>query len=136
MKNSSNSWSTLQEEVYSTVGKDEATRSLDLERVKLLLNYIGSKKRVLDLGCGDGGVCNALHEQGNEVVGADLKGVVEIANQKHPHLKFISADLSQKLPFADHVFDIIYASEILEHIPNDKKFLKECHRVLVDGGVL
>ncbi|MBA7713937.1 Ubiquinone biosynthesis O-methyltransferase [subsurface metagenome] len=136
MKNSSNPWSKQQEKVYSTIDKDETTRSLNLERVKLLLNYVGSNKRVLDLGCGDGGVCNALHEQENEVVGVDLEGVVEIAKQKYPHLEFISADLSQKFPFADHEFDIIYAYEILEHIPDDKQFLKECHRVLIDGGSL
>lgn len=128
------SWSEIQEKVYSTRGADEATRGLESDAVKFLLKYVGSNKKVLDLGCNDGAVCNVLHERGNDVVGVDLEKLVQIARKNHPHLKFVTADLSHISPFKDNAFDAIYASEILEHIPDDKLFLKECYRVLVSGG--
>jgi len=129
-------WIEWQEKVYSTRGADEASQGLESKKIKFLLNYVGSNKKILDLGCGDGAVCNALHKQGNDVVGVDLEKIVRIARKKYPHLKFVAFDLSQKFPFEDSKFDIIYASEILEHIPDDKLFLKECHRILVQGGVI
>jgi len=128
------SWSEIQERTYSTRGADEATRGLESDKVKFLLDYVGSNKKVLDLGCNDGAVCNVLHERGNDVVGVDLEKLVRIARKKHPHLKFVAADLSHRFPFKNNTFDVIYASEILEHIPDDQLFLKECYRILVAGG--
>ena len=61
-----------------------------------------------------------------------------------PNLEYLSADL--ELPEADvkmditdiqlpdHSFDIILCSHVLEHIPDDRKALKELYRVLKPGG--
>ena len=40
-----------------------------------------------------------------------------------------------KLEFADSSYEIIIANHILEHIPEDRKAMKELHRVLKPGGV-
>lgn len=39
-------------------------------------------------------------------------------------------------PFADESLDFIIASHLLEHLPNPLGFLKECHRVLRNSGIL
>lgn len=41
-----------------------------------------------------------------------------------------------KLPFKDNSVDVIFCSEVLEHVPNYKKALKECSRVLKKNGAL
>lgn len=39
-------------------------------------------------------------------------------------------------PFADESLDFVIASHLLEHLPNPLGFLKECHRVLRNSGIL
>ena len=41
----------------------------------------------------------------------------------------------QDLPFEDEVYDFVYASHVLEHIPDDKKAIGEIRRILKPGGV-
>lgn len=41
----------------------------------------------------------------------------------------------QELPFYDSVYDLIFASHVLEHIPDDLKAMKEIRRVLKPGGI-
>ncbi|HGH3374800.1 class I SAM-dependent methyltransferase [Kluyvera ascorbata] len=41
----------------------------------------------------------------------------------------------QDLPLADRQFDFIFASHVLEHIPDDRKAISEIHRILKPGGI-
>lgn len=59
--------------------------------------------------------------------------------------KYETADLNRKdvdhnvdlqvLPFADASYDFVFASHVLEHIPNDKKAISEIRRILRPGGI-
>ena len=48
----------------------------------------------------------------------------------------IVADVNKKLPFKDNYFDEILASDIIEHVDNVPKVIKELHRILKTGGKL
>lgn len=51
-------------------------------RIKKLLSLVGSKKRVLDVGCYDGTITLRIKKLGNEVVGIDIsKRSVELARK-------------------------------------------------------
>lgn len=41
----------------------------------------------------------------------------------------------QRLPFDDHTYDFVYASHVLEHIPDDRKALSEIRRILKPNGM-
>ena len=41
----------------------------------------------------------------------------------------------QKLPFADATYDFVFASHVLEHVPDDKKAIQEIRRILKPGGL-
>jgi SAM-dependent methyltransferase len=41
----------------------------------------------------------------------------------------------QELPFEDAVYDFVFASHVLEHIPNDKKAISEIRRILKPNGI-
>ena len=53
-----------------------------------------------------------------------------------PHV--VSANLIKGIPFPDNHFDVVYHSQVLEHIPKDNapNFIKECYRVLKNDGIL
>ncbi len=46
----------------------------------------------------------------------------------------VAVDLT-RIPFNDGVFDMIFASHVLEHIPNDRRAMAEVARVLKPGGI-
>lgn len=41
----------------------------------------------------------------------------------------------QHLPFDDASYDVVFASHVLEHIPDDKKAIKEIYRILKPSGI-
>lgn len=41
----------------------------------------------------------------------------------------------QSLPFASGSFDIVYASHVLEHVPDDRAAIAEIRRILAPGGI-
>jgi len=53
-------------------------------------------------------------------------------------LSVIRCDLSQRLPFPDNDFDVVYHSNVLEHIRREDApaFMRECFRILNPGGIL
>jgi SAM-dependent methyltransferase len=55
--------------------------------------------------------------------------------EQYKHLHCIYLDAT-KLSFPDNTFQLVYASHILEHIPDDIKAMEEIYRVLTKKGVL
>jgi predicted SAM-dependent methyltransferase len=47
-------------------------------------------------------------------------------------------NLTKGIPFPDNSFDVVYHSQVLEHIPKEKAedFIRECYRVLKPNGVM
>jgi len=97
-------------------------------------------KKALELGAGDGGqsvvisqhcehlVCTELAEYGNRL------GAFKARNIPNCEYKYVDAtDLSQ---FPDQSFDLVYSSNMLEHVPNWQRVLFEANRVLRSGGVM
>ena len=103
--------------------------------------------RVLDLGCGEGRhVLSAYLEADVHSVGVDLslddlratqQKFSEYADPDNPAKSFTLASANAlSLPFADHSFDVVICSEVLEHIPDYRAALAEIERVLKPGGLL
>jgi ubiquinone/menaquinone biosynthesis C-methylase UbiE len=51
-------------------------------------------------------------------------------------LNMIQGDLNRKLPFEDGQFRCVFGLSLLEHLLNGCAYMKECHRVLENGGKL
>jgi len=100
---------------------------------------LGNVKRVLEVGCGIGVVASHLSEKYQwDVTGVDLDPEqIEIAKSDHPeneHLKFFEADTTE-LPFEDREFDLVLSFDVLHHIPDWDKALREINRVLRSTGL-
>jgi len=102
------------------------------------LSLIPSRKfkYILDAGCGDGELSKKIKEITRaQVYGVDISlKICKPAQQKGIIVK--EADLSKKIPFEDNFFDMVFTSEVIEHLINPDNFLKETKRILKDDGVL
>ncbi len=112
-------------------------------RVSWLIKNLKPKngERILDLGCGDGFYLYLLSHLDLKLIlhGVDYdKHALNSAkkNLDPNKVKLSQADLMKRLPFSDEFFDGIVMSEVMEHLPDDIKGLKEVRRVLKKNGRL
>ena len=95
--------------------------------------------RVLDAGCGGGGMPLSMAEEAGEVVGIDpadrfSHAGVRLGRERGlRNLHFALAD-GMALPFRDGSFDLILSHAVIEHVANAPLYLRECARVLARGG--
>ena len=95
--------------------------------------------KVLDIGSADGVFTKVILEgtKAKKVIGIDvLKSSVVWANKhwkRNKRLKFKVGD-AHKLDFKAGEFDAVFSLEVLEHVEDPKKTLKEIKRVLRKGG--
>ena len=102
-------------------------RQRDLLQILINLDY-DKNKRVLEVGAGDGSQTKLLKEYFNEVVSIDIAPATNIQH-------IIIADVCD-LPFEDKEFDIIFSSNVLEHVDDLEKAFSEMKRVLKDNGMM
>jgi SAM-dependent methyltransferase len=89
-------------------------------------------RRVLDIGCGEGALRAALPARlAARTVGLDASATMLGA---HPP-PVVQADATA-LPFADGVFGVTVAVNLLDHLPEPTLAIAEAHRVLAAGGTL
>jgi len=113
-------------------------------RARLLIrnSKLNLGDKILDAGCGIGlyGFEYALKNKVS-VTGVDLskdkiKNAEELKESlRINNIKFLRGDLTN-LDFEDESFDFVICSDVLEHIPNDQKAMKEIGRVLKKNGTL
>jgi len=82
---------------------------------------------VLDLGCGQGTISDAIATgTGSTVLGIDIDPAqISFAKARYtnPHLKYMVGDVLRDIPPGEH-FDIIVLSSVLEHLENRPMFLR------------
>jgi SAM-dependent methyltransferase len=95
--------------------------------------------RILDAGCGGGGMPLSLAEEAREVVGIDPidrfgDAGVRLARERGiGNLHFALAD-GMALPFSDAAFDLVLSHAVIEHVADATLYLRECARVLARDG--
>ncbi len=106
--------------------------------VRFLLDFAPAERplRVLDAGCGTGGLLDLFQGMaGVEAVGADLSPDALRLSHGRGHHRLVGADLTL-LPFRTSSFDAVTALDVIEHVPDEERALGEISRVLRPGGVL
>jgi SAM-dependent methyltransferase len=90
-------------------------------------------QRVLDVGCGRGGVIELLWREAGLAVGVDPDRA-SLREHRAP-IRRVCA-LGEALPLAADQFDLALALWVLEHAPRPETLLGEAHRALRPGGRL
>ncbi|WP_457580826.1 class I SAM-dependent methyltransferase [Ensifer canadensis] len=99
-------------------------------------------KRVLDLGCGAGGVTLHIARAFGpaQVTGFDVEvPVIERARIAAARSGLANVSFTQaapgRLPFLDGSFDVVFSKDALVHVPDKTSVFREIFRVLAPGGV-
>lgn len=108
------------------IGQAEKKHNTAGKKIALSLVKPGYKKMALDIGCRDGYWSEVLKKKGYTVKSLDIE----------PHYKeALRHDVEKGLPFKDNAFDLVWCTEVLEHLRNPSLLIKEIGRVAKKGGV-
>jgi len=112
-------------------------RPLNVARIQTfsdMINRLGNGLMVLDVGCGDGVISEPISKMGNHVTSVDLPTITILAHKRR--VSSVVAGDAEQLAFASDSFDVVLASEVVEHLWNPHSFFDEAHRVLKANGHL
>jgi 2-polyprenyl-3-methyl-5-hydroxy-6-metoxy-1,4-benzoquinol methylase len=113
---------------------EKAAYGLHGDIARLAAPFLTGKSRALDIGCGEGAFSQRMIDLGLSVDGCDID-----ADQiKAPVTVKHQIDLNQP-NFSAHfptLYDVVFTLEIIEHIENPWKLIRDASSVLAPGGLL
>jgi SAM-dependent methyltransferase len=126
--------------VYTTeiasdsVASDNPIHQRLLKAYVLATDYVSGN--LLEVGCGEGRGIDWLLPKVSHYSAIDkIALVVDLLRKKYPQGDFTSGNIPPLSGYADNSFDSIVSFQVIEHIQDDRLFLKEIHRVLKPGGI-
>jgi SAM-dependent methyltransferase len=103
-------------------------------RINALKKRVRPGSRFLDVGCNGGFVVEAVREAGFDAWGLEVDGVsVAYAREHFPDNTYHHGIIEDFYP--DQGFDLIYSSEVIEHVADVRAFMAAVVRLLNPGGV-
>jgi len=89
-----------------------------------------NRRHVLDIGCGDGTLLANISAEQKVAIDLDTTYVKRI---KNANIMFVRADAT-RLPLKSDTFDLVSATEVLEHLEDPFACVEEIKRVVKKGG--
>jgi ubiquinone/menaquinone biosynthesis C-methylase UbiE len=109
--------------------------SIRSERTRVTLERLAEiqPRTILDVGCGHGFVTHQLAQIATLTVGFDVTNQFRVSERRDAAAdsaqpSFVLAD-ARSMPFADASFDVVHASQVLEHVHDVRRVLEEMRRV-------
>ena len=103
-------------------------------RISEVKKRIQKRGRLLDAGCSDGYLDYLIKDKRLKIFGVDINETdIQIAKELNPENRYLVCDIT-KMPFKSNYFDTIVCIDVLEHLENDEKAIREITRVLKEGG--
>lgn len=94
--------------------------------------------KVLDVGCGGGGLTNLYARVNPGVLGVDFSpAAIQFARNRYPHLNVeVMSVFSLRERFQPGEFDTLIANDVIEHVHDQDDFIENCRTILKPGGRL
>ena len=134
-------WPTIffMSKVYTTEIASEYIPSDNPIHQRLLKAYVLAREHiqgdVLEVGCGEGRGIDWIISHATSYAAIDkIEPVIAELKKKYPQGKFYSGNIPPLSAFPDNSFDRVVSFQVIEHIEDDRLFLKEIYRVLKPGG--
>lgn len=113
-------------------------RYTENKRVRLTIKFLNpqSKDKILSVGCGEGYLLNKINE--GTLWGIDLsEKAIKRAKEKlkNKNITLMVAD-ALEMPFEEKFFDKIECSEVIEHVIDPLRLIKEVIRVSKDEAII
>lgn len=106
-------------------------RSYRSYELLLAANSIPASSRILELGAGSGWQAHQLSHLGHSVEALDIEDSRHLAQTVYP----VKIYDGHTLPYDSSTFDVVFSSNVLEHVLDIDGFEKEIYRVLKPGGM-
>lgn len=100
-----------------------------------LAKFLLEKGKLLDIGAATGFLVKEAEKNGWQAEGLEISKWAASWAQKNLKVKIFSGDIFQA-KFKSESFDVVTMLDILEHLEDPIKELKEAHRILKKGGIL
>ena len=99
------------------------------------INWVGSPRRVFELGCGNGAMTAELAARGYEVIGVDPSetGILH-ARHAYPHIQFHLGSAYDDLAGRYGGFPAVISMEVVEHVFFPRRFAACVFKLLEPGG--
>lgn len=117
--------------------KEALMRPFNIARIQCISDMVrplGDGLNILDVGGGEGIIGESLWKLGNHITTLDLPTVATQAH-RNQNLSAVTGD-AERLPFKPETFDVVLASEIVEHLWDPHSFLDDAYRILKPHGHL
>ena len=125
--------------------RDKDPRNAQRLLIEKILGWsqLKSAEKILDVGCGIGGstlyLASKYHAKAIGITLSPRQAARATCRARgaglDSHVKFLVAD-GLATPFAANSFDLVWSLESAEHIPDKKRWLAECTRILRPNGRL
>jgi methionine biosynthesis protein MetW len=132
---------TAEEQLYSTIWNEKLRREPDpasdgFLRVRDALALLDPGDRLLDVGCGEGTLGQLARTMFREVHGIDIaEDAVRLSREKGLITHRVNLN-TEPAPYSDNTFDTVVTLDVIEHMFDPIRFIRELHRILRPGGHL
>jgi len=90
--------------------------------------------KILEIGCGMGKGLELFQKTCQHYSAVDKNPkLIDYLQSQYPNYRFVNSHIPP-LPFPDSSFDAVITLQVIEHIQDDRQFLKEIQRVLKPNG--
>ena len=133
----------LSDEWWNENGKFKILHQIKSHRMTYILEQVNNRKiknlKILDIGCGGGIICEPLARLGAKVTGIDfapnnIKAAKIHSKKNKLKINYIYKDIEKSK--LDEKFDLILMFEVLEHLDNWKKTIKNIKKNLNKNGII